>query len=304
MTYIREISVPAGTIIFESEHPDYLGRMLIGDNLYNTRIANDSYKIICTFDKSRLREPQTYREEMLGKGIYAGHHRGKPISASVSAHEMCVYIGDLDVTIFNKFIWNFSLKYILTVMALQAGGLHLKGTSLLHEGKAILLLGRGGSGKTTLSRYLQNKGVVCLGNTHAILKNNTLWALNTWVRIRGHEGEERYELIPQVLSQDAQLERILIVDHNKEGRFEMRAMNRDRAKAFLTYFSGATGNYDLKEEIADSCDEFEDSFQLLHRELELIDNCLDQNEIIYLSGDIQDIEFEKNFFQYLRRSQQ
>lgn len=99
---------------------------------------------ICREDDPVFDNPRTYRENMMRRGSYRGHHFGRP------ARLKC--IDDTNIAIFHPdpgmIIWSLIVKYVLTVFPIRAGMLHIKGAAVAHEGRAYLLLGRGGSGKT------------------------------------------------------------------------------------------------------------------------------------------------------------
>jgi hypothetical protein len=240
---------------------------------------------------------------MIYKGIYLGHHFGPPLKVSISETEMRICIKDIDVVVYNKFFWNFVFKYILTVMSLKHRSLHVKGTTLIRNNKAYLLVGRGKAGKTTLAHNLQTKGFTCTGNTHAIIRDNHIWSLNTWVRSRDQVGIESYFLNESSIVQDAYFENIIVVDHNRDGKLITRILDADTAKAFVTNFCAAVGNYDLKEDVVDYRKQvsFEETYRYIISEQKLVDELISK-QLIYLSADVSNAVCLNQVYDFFEQS--
>jgi hypothetical protein len=293
-----------GEILIISDRPEFLVQTVIGNNKYSELLANDKFTIINTNDDSFFNENQaTYREDMINKGIYLGHHIGPPLKVSITENEMRICIKDLDVAVFNKFFWNFVFKYILTVMSLKHQSLHVKGTTLIRDNKAYLLVGRGKSGKTTLAQHLQTKGFSCIGNTHAIIRENHIWSLNTWVRSRNQAGIESYRLNESSTVQNAYLEKIIVVDHNTDGKLTTRILDAETAKVFLTNFCAAVGNYDLKEDVVDYRKKvsFEEAYSYIISEQQRVDELISK-QLFYMSADVRNAACLNQVYDFFERS--
>lgn len=296
----RRVSMPFGWLHISSANPLQLGEEILRSESYSHRFANDRYDLNLNVGQEEL-DVRSYRSQMAQRGVYLGHHMGEPVQIAANDKEVSLRYRPDAFEVYQKLVWSYALKLILTASALNAQALHLKASTLFWRGKAILLIGRGGSGKTTLARFLESTGFEFRGNTHALVKEGHVWAINTWRRLR--EGNtQHYEMFSIPGCYDAPLDGVFVIDHNTKGEFTAKVLDNAVSSAFLTYFSAATGNYDLKEDLTDlhcSLPCFEDRIQNLSKEYSLIQQFVRSNPIHYLSADLQNDtckHFVRNYF--------
>ncbi|MFF2154596.1 hypothetical protein ACFVVQ_04715 [Paenibacillus chitinolyticus] len=302
--YERKVSMPFGWLHITSANPLQLGEEILRSESYSHRFADNRYELNLNAGQEDL-EVGSYRSQMAQKGIYLGHHIGEPAQIASRGKEVSLRFRPDAFEVYQKLFWSYAVKLILTVSALNAQALHLKASTLFWKGKAILLIGRGGSGKTTLARFLESIGFEFRGNTHALVKEGHVWAINTWRRLR--EGNtQQYEMFSIPGFYDAPLEGVFVVDHNTKGEFTARVLDNTASSAFLTYFSAAAGNYDLKEDLTDlhhSLPSFEERIQYLKEEYSLIQQFVGSNPIHYLSADLQDDTCKQNVRNYFTKKE-
>jgi energy-coupling factor transporter ATP-binding protein EcfA2 len=200
---------------------------------------------------------ESYRSRMFRRGQYLGHHVGIPGEVACTADLLQIRLLTCAVDAYRKVFWNYALKILLTIRAIQAGALHLKCVTVANsQSQGALLVGRGGSGKSTLACKLARVGLHTLGNTHAIISAARAWALPTWVRERDGETD-RYSTMPMPpVSNDCELRAIVIVNHNANGDCFVDRCAVSQVLGFLRQFACAIGAYDLKEDIADVAGDF------------------------------------------------
>ncbi|MFB5761892.1 hypothetical protein [Paenibacillus medicaginis] len=300
--YSRLVEMPFGKLCITSTSPDYLGSSVLGHASYNRKFSDSLFTLKINTGDGDGDGVASYRQEMLRRGIYLGHHHGMSVKMKSEKDTLSISLHYESPDGYNKIIWTYAMKYVFTIMALRYDALHLKATTLIKEGRAILLLGRGKSGKTTLASYLAQVGFNHVGNTHAMIKDEQVWAINSWKRIRRSDGNETYELCDNVGIANGKLVNIYVVDFNREGNFHCSELDFDMAFSFLLYFGGATGNYDLKEDLFDynMTESFSKRMSFLVKEISLIRQLLRNNKIYYLSADIQNPDCANVVGQYFQ----
>lgn len=284
----RAIRFPFCRLIIQAPDEKFLALNVLRDNVYV--MHTDATFYLKINQKMPSSDSIRYREKMFGQGLYLGHHLGPPAKLYVGEDELYIQFEDRSAASCNRIIWSFVVKYVLSMTSLRSNALHLKGVLLLREKRALLLLGRGNAGKTTLSKFLSNNGYQIIANTHCVTRTGYVWGVNTWVRRRVEEGVDQYEFFAPPRHQEGTLNKIIIYEYNDRGEFHLRPLTREFATAFITYFAAGIGNYDLKEDIFEGTQGyFEDRCRLLSTELALVDELVNRHKIDYLSCDLTDL---------------
>jgi hypothetical protein len=234
-------------------------------------------------DDAVFEDPSTYRENMMPRGSYRGHHFGPPGRLKV-IDEYTIALSHPEP---GMIIWSLVVKYVLTVSALRDGKLHLKGAAVAYGGRACLLLGRGGSGKTEMARALCRDGARPLANTHLLVDGRSVLGVKSNVRVR-EGGRDRY--VP--LETDGAtgwlpIGAVLWVKYRSDGMAIIKKMPPEVAKANMRYFSESVSNWEIKEDLADHLDS--DPFDFgyaLHRTDELLDRFCATFDVYYANLDV------------------
>lgn len=206
---------------------------------------------VCDEDDEIFDDPRTYREDMVSRGSYRGHHFGPPARFKViDGHNLALAHPDP-----GTIVWSLVVKYVLTVFSLRRGVLHIKGAAVASGGRAHLILGRGGSGKTEMARAMCRQGARLLGNTHLLVDGDSVCGVRSNIRVReggrdvylpadrGHGPEADGDWMP--------IGSVLWVRYRTDGRAVIAPMPPDVAKANLRFFAESVGNWELKEDVAD-----------------------------------------------------
>lgn len=194
----------------------------------------------------------SYREKVMRSGYYIGHHFGMPALIKwIDGNNIALSCEDP-----GRVIWSYIFKVVLTLKAQELGFLHIKGSSIEYKGRSYIVLGRGGSGKTEFVRTICRYGARLMGNTHTLIDNKSALGIKTNVRIR-EGGRERYISIdnqrelPQVHTW-VPIQAIFWVQYRKDGINTIKELPYEYAYHNFRWFTEATGNWELKEDIADS----------------------------------------------------
>lgn len=288
MKYSNRISFPYGYINIHSDNYEFLCHNVLHNSNYQNKISSIEFNII--FGIEKIDNDTTYRgKQFIEKGLYLGHHIGKKAKLKIINNTISVYILNGNKSDYEKVFWNFILKYILTYCSLITNSLHFKGVLLknVKSKKGLVILGKGGDGKTCLGKELQKHGYKILSNTHIIIDFDKVYGMNTWVRERRND-KDIYINKEEITTLDCKLEKIFIYQFNEKGLYLRKKMASEDAYVFLNYFSNALINYDLKEEVFDyMANKFIDSIKLLSSNDKLLKNIIEEYNIDFLSLDIQ-----------------
>ena len=242
---------------------------------------------ICRENDVIFDDPKTYRENMMRAGSYRGHHFGQPASLKC--------IDDRNIALFHadpgKIIWSLVVKYVLTVFAIQANMLHIKGGAVAYKGKAFIILGRGGSGKTEVVKALSKNGADLMANTHLLIDGGSVCGIKSNMRVRDG-GRDVYIPVDQQHGLNAfdgwlPIGGVFWVKYRADGKTMVKRMPPQCAKANLQYFGESISNWEIKEDIADhfESDPFEFAEQV-NRVDTMLNNFCETNDVYYLNVDI------------------
>lgn len=251
--YARTYPTPFGKLTVLADDALFFKEEVLTFCQYQTPLAAEEFTILITAVAQHY-PAHCYRAETFSQGLYIGHHLGLPGSIMFTPTGINLSIPGASASQLRKLFWCYALKVYLTLMAQKYGALHMKGTVVAdRNGNAMLLAGRGGGGKTTLSHFLQQHGMEILSNTHAIVMQNQLWPIPCWVRMRDEQGHSFYIQPEQTASASRvqTLKKLLWVSWNSLGQFEFRSIPVALAFSQLLYYSIASINYDLKEDLYD-----------------------------------------------------
>lgn len=270
------------------------GRIRLADVIarveYEQELPGLPYELV--LGETPAHPPRCYRESMLARGVYLGHHFGSPVAASIERDRMTLKVSDSSPAAYNRIIWTYVVKVLLTIGALNADAVHVKAATVEDgAGNCLLLVGRGQSGKSTLAKTLERwGGWRILGNTHAVAREAWVWGVPTWTRWRNPEGSESYLAANGESPGDALLRGICIVEHNKAGRFEAIEVDASRWIGFLRNYVCAIGAYDLKEDLFDWDIEGMSGFERLQLAYDLFDAFTKSAPLYHVSADVLESE--------------
>jgi hypothetical protein len=212
---------------------------------------------------------KNYRGGRFAGGYYLTDHFGAPAYLMTRGRELWIFAQR-----FEPILWPYVVKFLLTMYAVDQGMLHLKaaGIALGHSG--TLLVGRGGSGKTVLLARLCQNGARFLTNTHALIRDRTLFALPTAMRVRNDAlfgeaiasgrlpaGFKSGEYLADPLMDlkwpsvgCVPLKNICLVDFKDPEQDVVREIDSDTLFSYMEQFSLALNIYGLREDLFDHLD--------------------------------------------------
>lgn len=196
----------------------------------------------------------TYREKQMNeKGFYIGHFFGSRTAFKILG-ENEIHICTED---YNRILWSYVVKVILTVKCLDKGYLHLKAASVVYADKTILVAGRGGSGKTELIKYMSECGAKVITNTHLIVDNGSAMGIKTNIRLRDEAGQDYYVSPDQCFcntlydKNKKKIDYVIWNQFDKNGGDDIALADRNIMCSLMKQFSEAIANWELHEDVFD-----------------------------------------------------
>jgi hypothetical protein len=247
---------------------------------------------------------RSYRAGRFAGGYYVTDHFGAPAYLVTRGKHLWIFAQR-----FEPILWPYVVKFLLTTYAIDEGLLHLKAAGVALGGAGTLLVGRGGSGKTVLVAKLCETGAAFLTNTHALVRDRTLFALPTAMRVRNDRlfgaaiasGRLAAGLKPGEYVMDplvdlkwphvdsAPIQNICLVDYRGTERCVVRDLDADTLFNYMEQFSLAVNIYGIREDMFDhlggDVQKFSDRWTQAKVQLrELISDCRRH----YVSCDVMD----------------
>ncbi len=230
------------------------GIMEIKKGKYNGKDEKDVVSIflinIINYDEVEF-HPKTYRERMMQKGLYIGHHFGEKVKIKiVSKNEIYICARD-----YNRILWSYVTKLVLKLYSLEKKYLHLKSGVVEYKGKVILIVGRGGSGKSEIIKVLCSNGGKFISNTHSIVSDCKVLGIKTNIRVRNKSSE--FYISPHELQKNnhcnewQKIDFIFWVNHRIDDKINIVEMSKENIFYNMMQFSEAIATWELHEDIYD-----------------------------------------------------
>lgn len=245
---------------------------------------------------------KTYREKIMQKGFYIGHHFGERVKIRiVSKNEIYICAKDYD-----RILWSYIVKYILTIYSIELGYLHVKAGAVQCCGKNLLIVGRGASGKTELIKALCNNGAKYITNTHAVINGNQIKGVNTKIRIRA-EDQEFYvnskDFSDEIdLTEWKNIDSILWMKYRCDDQIHITSISNMDMYYNMRQFSEAIANWELHEDVYDY---YDSNLTLISEKLHLIDDKLKQLingcSCFFVNLDIHKNQSKNEFLRFVER---
>lgn len=126
-----------------------------------------------------LASSRTVRGRNLRRGYYATDNFGPPAAMVTDGRRFVVIAHDPEPV-----VWSYLVKHLLLRWSLDHRALFLKGAALDWSGAGILLVARGGGGKTTMAMALARLGGGLIANSHVLVADGTMTGVATTMRVR------------------------------------------------------------------------------------------------------------------------
>lgn len=257
-----------------------------------------------SLEKLQKARDKGYRAKRFAMGFYLTDHFGPP-AYLLKDPAYWVFAKS-----FEQIVWPYFAKLLLTTYSMRAGMLHLKAGAIALDGAATLLVGRGGGGKTLLLTRLCQQGAKFLSNTHVLIRDDTVIAVPTAMRVRADalfgpliaerqlsEGikEGEYVADPRVdfgwqSTDEAPLRNICLVDYRNPKQKIIRELDRRVLFDYMEHFGLALGAYyGLKEDLLDHAGGDVETFaHNWARMKEYLRATIERSRCYYLSCDAMD----------------
>lgn len=214
-----------------------------------------------------LKRDHSYRAKRMSVGYYLTDHFGAPAYLVTRGRHCWIFAED-----FEPILWPYAVKYLLTLYSMEHHLLHLKAAAVAIDGQGVLLVGRGGSGKTVLLSQLCRAGAQFLSNTHTLIEGQKLVGIRTAMRVRRDEFFAPIiaarGLAPNVKASEYTADPVLdlgwssaesvpvgsvcLVDYRGKSHREISEIDRDTLFDYMDQFSLAVNVYGLKEDLLDA----------------------------------------------------
>ncbi|MBO5484008.1 MAG: hypothetical protein J5979_02205 [Lachnospiraceae bacterium] len=195
----------------------------------------------------------TYREKMMSqKGFYIGHHFGDKAYLRIENNEIHLCSNN-----YNRIIWSYVVKYVLTIKCLEYGWLHLKAAAVDYNNEIYIIFGRGGSGKTELIKKMSSFGGKIISNTHLIVREKDIIGIESNIRVRDDEGLDFY-LPPEKCFDNCEfgknihpVKALIWCNYRNDKNGMITEMKTDYMLSLVRKFGNALDAWELKEDVFD-----------------------------------------------------
>ncbi len=214
-----------------------------------------------------LTRDNSYRAKRMSAGYYLTDHFGAPAYLTTRGRQYWVFAEN-----FEPILWPYAIKHLLTLYSMDHSLLHLKAAGVAIDGQGVLLVGRGGSGKTVLLSRLCRAGAQFLSNTHALIDDHQIVGIRTAMRVRRDEffgpiidarglspsvKASEYTADPVVdlgwsSAESAPIACVCLLDYRGPSHRDIREIDRETLFDYMEQFSLAVNVYGLKEDILDA----------------------------------------------------
>lgn len=208
---------------------------------------------ICSDNDSVFNTTEYYREKIMAKGLYLGHHFGEAAKyRMLDDHNFAICHSDPC-----EIIRCYISKYVLNIFALKQHILYLKGGAVEYKGRAFLILGRGGSGKTEMINTLCRNTARFISNTHLLIDSFKVKGINSIIRVR-KDGKDEFVSVAELHGENTCFDYtpicgIFWIKYKEGENGYIRELQPEELFYNMQFFSEATINWEMKEDIADYC---------------------------------------------------
>lgn len=203
------------------------------------------------------------RAEGFRKGYYITDHAGPPVIMVSAGRTVVLFGARLD-----RLVWSYLIKVLLLRYTVEHGGLFLKAAAISVDDHGVLIIGRGGGGKTVMTSELCRRGAQFITNSHALIDAGSVTGVATSMRMRpgpwvselksdtrpaldsGEVVVDPHEIFVPALALRP-VRHVAVVNYRGPGHHDVRALPTTMAHAIAQQFSDALNVYRLEEDLLD-----------------------------------------------------
>jgi hypothetical protein len=206
----------------------------------------------------------TARAANFAAGYYVTDHFGPPVRMSSTGNRIVLAGDQLD-----RVVWPYVVKYLLLRHTATAGGLFLKAAALAAGGKATLIVGRGGAGKSVLLTGLCRHRATFITNSHTILADDAVEGVASAMRMRPGSWLDPYgmagtaaldpherlidprDAFPRHADLPVPVRAVWIADFRARHEYDVQRLSPGEAFSILEQFAFGLNVYRLEEDLLD-----------------------------------------------------
>jgi len=199
------------------------------------------------------------------KGYYVTDHAGPPVRMVSSGRQIVLFGPQLE-----RIVWSYVVKWLLTQHAVASGALFLKAAAVAIDGQGVLVIGRGGAGKTVMISELCRQGARFVTNSHAVVTGTSVQGVATSMRMRPGPWVDQLGVRPRraldprevvvdpaeafggLTSDPVPLRHVALVDFQGQGQHRVERLTPPEALSVLEQFALGLNVYRLEEDLLEA----------------------------------------------------
>ncbi len=277
---------------------------------YKRKLENEDQEVIDVFlydytgEKPFPYDFCTYREKVMSqKGFYIGHHFGEKAFLRVINNEIHLCSNN-----YNRILWSYITKYILTIRCLECGWIHLKAAAVEYKNEIYIIIGRGGSGKTELIKRMSILGAKIISNTHLVIRDKDIIGVESNIRVRDNKEKDLYIPPEECFNICAfgknthPIKALVWNNYRNDKESIITELQSDCMLALVGKFGNALDAWELKEDIFDYylSDPFLISQKLIQNDRKL-EEFIKNYQSYYFNLNVFEREGQKKLLDFLER---
>ena len=254
---------------------------------------------------------KTYRGTSFSDGYYATDHFGSPVYMVSSGKTYFVFGDQLECV-----VWTYFVKYFLILHTIEKNALFLKSAAIAVNGKGTLLLGRGGTGKTSFLSIMCMYGAEFVTNSHSVINQGRITGIASSLRVRPDNwmlellnpqnvipalrpGEIIVDPADQFTLAESlpELKNICVVDYRKPARHVIKLLSDEEAYNYAEQFALGLNVYRLEEDLLDHFEGDLWQFSAVYERMKAhLGNIISNSDCYYVSSNLMEKKNREEVF--------
>lgn len=199
---------------------------------------------------------RTARGRNLRRGYYATDNFGPPADLVSDGRRFVIIADDPEPV-----VWSYLVKYLLLRWSSTHESIFLKAAAVERDGHGVLLVARGGGGKTTMAMALAARGSGLIANSHVLIRDGVMTGVATAIRVRELDPSDPSRTLERVVSPQSMhlpsatrsvpLSLVCLVARTEGSPSRVEHLQPEVAEAVLTSFALGLDVYRLEEDLLD-----------------------------------------------------
>ncbi len=198
-------------------------------------------------------------------GYYVTDHSGPPVRLVSSSRRMVLFGPRLE-----RIVWSYAVKWLLTQHSVTQGALFLKAAAVAVDGEGVLIIGRGGAGKTVMVSELCRQGARFVTNSNAVVTGTTVQGVATSMRMRPGPWVDQLGVRPKraldpsevvvdpaeafggLTEERVTLRHLAVVDYKGPRQHQVESLSKVAALSIIEQYGLGLNVYRLEEDLLDA----------------------------------------------------